>query len=89
MKKAFRILISIILFLPSIPFLYLVYSTFGLFFIIPIYGLFSFPFYWLLDNKEGIEESKDSLELGLELIRIPFLFWYYFIIGKNPLKELH
>lgn len=86
-KFTIRIIISIVIGIPTIWILYLSFTCMGLFFIVPIIGMFGIPFCWLIGDKTGLEESKEMFKSGWELLIQPFLFWYLFIIGKNPFIE--
>jgi len=35
-----------------------------------------------------MENSLDMIKSGWFLLKSPFTFWYLFIIGKNPIKEI-
>ncbi len=59
-----------------------------LFLIVPVVGFFGIPFNWLINNKEAMEESLQMLKMGGYLLIAPFVFWHFFIIGKNPFTEM-
>ena len=91
MKKAIkfgiRILISIIIGIPTLWILYISFTCFGLFFLVPIVGFLGMPFNWLINDTEAMRESIETFKMGGYLLIAPFAFWH-FIIGKNPFKEM-
>ena len=84
LKFILRILVTIVVGIPTLWILYLAFTFFGLLLVIPIIGIFSLPFNWLINNKEGIKENIEMIISGLGLMVAPFVFWYLFIIGENP-----
>jgi len=87
-KISIRVLISIIIGIPTLWILYLAFTCMGLFLIVPVVGFFGIPFNWLINNKEAMEESLEMFKMGGYLLIAPFMFWYFFIIGKNPFTEM-
>ena len=87
-KISIRVLIAIIIGIPTLWIFYLAFTCMGLFLIIPVVGLIGVPFSWLINNKELMEDSLCMVKLGGYLLIAPFMFWYYFIIGKNPFTEM-
>jgi hypothetical protein len=83
-KTILRVLIAIIIGIPTLPILYIGFTTFGLFLIVPVVGFFGIILNWLINNKEDLDESVMMLKYGGELLTAPFVFWYLFITGKNP-----
>lgn len=87
-KISIRVLISIIIGIPTLWILYLSFTCMGLFLIVPVAGFFGIPFNWLINNKEAMEESIKMFKMGGYLLIAPFMFWHFFIIGKNPFTEM-
>tara|TARA_R110002167_G_scaffold331706_1_gene538373 strand:+ start:18319 stop:18657 length:339 start_codon:yes stop_codon:yes gene_type:complete len=87
-KISIRVLISIIIGIPTLWILYLAFTCMGLFLIVPVVGFFGIPFNWLINNKEAMEESLQMFKMGGYLLIAPFVFWHSFIIGKNPFTEM-
>lgn len=87
-KISIRVLISIIIVIPTLWILYLAFTCMGLFLVVPVAGFFGIPFNWLINNKEAMEESLLMFKMGGYLLIAPFMFWHFFIIGKNPFTEM-
>jgi hypothetical protein len=87
-KISIRVLISIIIGVPTLWILYPAFTCMGLFLIVPVVGFFGIPFNWLINNKEAMIESLEMVKMGGYLLIAPFMFWYFFIIGKNPFTEM-
>ena len=87
-KLVLRIVIAIVIGIPTLWILYLVFSVFGLALWLPFIGLIGIPFNWLTGDKDGLKESFELVKIGGMLLIAPFAFWRYFIIGKNPFKEM-
>ncbi len=80
-----RILVAVVFFIPSLPFVYLVISIFGIGFIIPISVFIIYVFGWLTSNKELIKDAKDGLDLFIEMLVFPFEMWYNFVLGRKSI----
>jgi len=59
------------------------------FMVFTISGYFGYVFYYLIDDVEGKEEALDCIKMTLFMAFFPFLFWYEFIRGNDPFKELN
>lgn len=83
MKKSIRAIISIIFGLISYPFFALAISLFG---IVPSLGFFvalTYPIHWLGDNKSGMADALEGLEMLLAPFVVPFFIWYgYYSTGE-------
>ncbi len=88
-KKVLRIVVAIVIGVPTLGILYLAFSAVGILLIVPTIGLSGAPFYWLINDKKKREECVEMIWSGWHLLVKPFLFWHYFIIGKNPFKEMN
>ena len=87
-KTTLRILISIVIGIPTIWILYFAFTCCGLFLIIPIVGVLGIPFNWLISDKEGLDDSIDMIKMGGYILIQPIIFWIIFIKGENPLSML-
>lgn len=87
-KFILRVFISVVVGIPTLWILYLAFTCLGLLFLVPIAGIIGVPFFWVINDREGVEESIDSIKDGGYLIIAPIMFWYFFIIGKNPFTEM-
>jgi len=88
-KYIIRALIAVIIGIPCLPISYAASTCCGLLLVVPICGLFGIAFFWLVSDKDELENSRCMAGLGIYLLIEPFEFWYLFIIGKNPFKELN
>ena len=88
MKLFIRIVISIIIGLPSLPFLYMAFGLMGLILIIPFASIFMVPCGYLINDKELLEDGIEGFKLFGMFLILPFMFWKLFIDGKNPFTEL-
>lgn len=88
-KFLLRLFIFIFIGIPTLPIFWGALSAFGLILTLPILGLPGIFFGWLINDNELIEDSADALKMFLQFLIMPFLFWYYFTIGINPLIKLN
>lgn len=87
-KVILRIIIAGIFIVPSIPILWATFSLFGLAFIMVPVGFLGIIFNWLISDNESMRESIENFMMPFFILAVPFVFWYEFIIGNNPFKEL-
>lgn len=86
MKKAIRIILSIILFIPAATVIWLSISVFGMIALFAIIVGYLYPFAWLIDNKEAMEQCEESWYILGSIILAHFLFFNEFIKGNNPFE---
>lgn len=90
MFKVLRTIITLILFIPSIPFIYFWTSIGGSIFILfPIDITFNYIRYHLHHNVNDIDDCKFTLGILFTIIKTPFTFWKnYLIHNKFSVEEI-
>jgi hypothetical protein len=67
--------------------LWIVYSIMGIaFFLGLFYGIAFTVFGWLSNNDKMLQEGGEAIGMVLEILAIPFIFWWAFIKGDNPFE---
>lgn len=83
-----RLITAIVIGIPTLWILFFAFTLFGISIIMIIGSFIGIIFSWMLGSKEGIYECKDCIRDMSWTLIAPFLFWYEFIKGNNPFKEL-
>lgn len=81
--KTIRVLLSIIFFIPSYPFLFLTYSVLGITIICGIPIFLSIVLALPSGNEDWIDTCWESLEIVILPFWIPFAIWYEYIKTGN------
>ncbi len=87
-RKTLRIILTILVAPLSLPPFWLIYSFFGLTFMLAVMALLSYPFAWLMEDKDPLDFCKESIELAGMSLTAPFVFWHHFIMGRDSFKEI-
>lgn len=77
--KNIRIIVSLILFIPSFPFISLTVSVFGTVIIIGLCTAITYPIFWLSKNVERMKDAKEGFIMGTAFMWYPFSFWINWI----------
>lgn len=86
-KFVLRVVLALLLVLPSYPILLAGCTLMGMSVVVGVFSLCAVPFAWLIGDSSGKDQCIEFGVIGLLSIFHPFLFWWDFVIGKNPLEE--
>jgi len=86
-KLALRILAIPIIAIPIIVLGWLSQTFCGLTIVAGILGIIFLPFWWIADNRDGVNSCFEIMEIAFCGIVFPFVYLYYFIIGGEKFKE--
>jgi len=83
-KFILRLLIAIVIGIPTAPIVIFTLSFFGLLFIIaPIVGIVQLIYGWLISDKWEIEQGKFSLYCAIGPFFATYIWWSNFVLNKK------
>jgi len=84
LKFCIRVLIALVLVLPTYPLFFLWYSLLGFRFLLLVSVFFQIGYNWLMDKPLSNKIYFDFVAKGCLLTFVmPFWYWYCFAVGKE------